>query len=114
MLQKPVISSGLMRFLARMQTYLTLFSCINRENFPWDYRDTDLNLLSVPPPFFDKNAVLSVHAAGDTKEQEENEAAEKYTRQWQELVENCITNRCKVKSACEPSGPSGRSLSRFL
>ena len=33
---------------------------------------------------------------------------------WQELVENCITNRCKVKSACEPSGPSGRSLSRFL
>ncbi|XP_020606074.1 uncharacterized protein FLJ43738-like [Orbicella faveolata] len=81
---------------------------VDRENFPWDYRDTDLNLLSVPPPFFDKNAVLSVHAAGDTKEQEENEAAEKYTRQWQEriVVDDTIfrTHRCLTETELRDRG----------
>lgn len=81
---------------------------VDRENFPWDYRDADLNLLAVPPPFFDKNAVLSVHAAGDTKEQEENEAAEKYTRQWQQriVVDDTIfrTHRCLTETELRDRG----------
>ncbi|KAL9960808.1 hypothetical protein ACROYT_G034311 [Oculina patagonica] len=81
---------------------------VNRENFPWDYRDADLNLLSVPPPFFDKNPVLSVHAAGDTKEQEETEAAERHTRQWQEriVVDDTIfrTHRCLTETELRHRG----------
>lgn len=93
----------------RMQTLrLTLFSFTNRENFPWDYRDADLNLLAVPPPSFDKNAVLSIHAAGDIKEQEQNEAAERHTRQWQEriVVDDTIfrTHRCLKETELRDRG----------
>ena len=92
-----------------MQTLrLTLFSFTNRENFPWDYRDADLNLLAVPPPSFDKNAVLSIHAAGDIKEQEQNKAAERYTRQWQEriVVDDTIfrTHRCLKETELRDRG----------
>lgn len=109
MLLKREINSGLMVHLAPMQTLrLTLFSFTNRENFPWDYRDADLNLLAVPPPSFDKNAVLSIHAAGDAKEQEQNEAAERYTRQWQEriVVDDTVfhTHRCLKETELRDRG----------
>lgn len=82
---------------------------VDRENFPWDYRDNDLNLLSVPPPFFDKNPVLSVHAAGDTKEQEQFDAALESTRQWQEkiVVDDTLfhTHRCLPETELRDKGP---------
>ena len=87
---------------------MTLLSYPHRENFPWDYRDNDLNLLSVPPPIFDKNPVLSVHAAGDTKEQEQYDAALKYTRQWQEriVVDDIVfrTHRCLPETELRDKG----------
>ena len=68
-----------------------------------------MNLLSVPPPFFDKNPVLSVHAAGDTKEQEQYEAALKSTLQWQEriVVDDVIfrTHRCLPETELRDRGP---------
>lgn len=67
-----------------------------------------MNLLSVPPPFFDKNPVLSVHAAGDTKEQEQYEAALKSTRQWREriVVDDVIfrTHRCLPETELRDRG----------
>lgn len=59
---------------------------VDRENFPWDYRDADVNLLPHPPPFFDKNPCLSVHTAGDTKEQEQDDAAMETARQWRNKI----------------------------
>lgn len=82
---------------------------VDRENFPWEYRDSDLNLLSVPPPFFDKNPVLSVHAAGDTKEQEQSDAALAFTRQWREkiVVDDIVfrTHRSLPETELEDRGP---------
>ncbi|RMX52800.1 hypothetical protein pdam_00012207 [Pocillopora damicornis] len=81
---------------------------VDRENFPWDYRDADLNLLSLPPPFFDTNPCLSVHAAGDTKEQEQDEADMETTRQWRGriVVDDTIfrTHRCLPETELKDRG----------
>lgn len=81
---------------------------VDRENFPWDYRDADLNLLSLPPPFFDKNPCLSFHAAGDTKELEQDEADMETTRQWRDriVVDDTIfrTHRCLPETELKDRG----------
>lgn len=72
-----------------------------------------MNLLSLPPPFFDKNPVLSVHAAGDTKEQEEYDAALKSTRRWREriVVDDTVfrTHRCLPETELRDKGPKASS-----
>lgn len=82
---------------------------VDRENFPWAHRDGDLNLLSAPPPFFDEVPVLSVHLAGDTKEQEQHEAALESRRQWKEriVVDDTIfrTHRCLPETELKDRGP---------
>lgn len=82
---------------------------VDRENFPWVYRDRDFDLLSAPPPFFDENPVVSVHSAGDTKEKEQYEALLESRRQWEEnvVVDDTIfrTHRCLPETELRDSGP---------
>ena len=82
------------------------FHC--REYFQWSFRDFDFNLLSVPPPFFDRNRVISVHSAGDTKERELYEAASEDTRKWYEkmVVDDSVfrTHRCLPETELRDKG----------
>ncbi|XP_032228067.2 uncharacterized protein LOC5503934 [Nematostella vectensis] len=82
---------------------------VDRDIFTWPYRDRDLNLITKPPPFFDPNVVLSVHSAGDTKEEEMRRAQEQEANWWRTrvVVDDPIfrTHRCLTETEMRDSGP---------
>ena len=92
----------------RTEQLYSFFPLASREQFPWPLRHQDLDLLSRPPPYFDKDRITSVHAAGDTKDQETLDAIRQATAEWRDklVVDDSIfrTHRCLTETELQPRG----------
>ncbi|XP_076468773.1 uncharacterized protein LOC143299450 isoform X2 [Babylonia areolata] len=70
------------RWLENLLHVSELQPTLDRERFPWDYRQLDLNLYSKPSPLF-KEEPLSIHLPGVQRAAEKAEAQQKEAAEWQ-------------------------------